>query len=283
MELPRLGRVGEGFEALKSRLGFSSTEQTDDYDEEYYENPEDGYDEYGEFEDGYEEYAPSGARSTSYAGSAMTDGASPRLVSMDDARESSRYAERPGRDQYADQGADSGSDVGYRPTHSPRKIERASDYLRSGDTNDLAQASEGRSDQRSPGYNSLFSPTSGASSVGAPSSIRERVGGFDSQDIYDRNSGVAHSSMRTLSILKPVSYGEVERIAKIVRAGDVVVLSLHNTPEHLSKRLLDFTFGVSSALDATVDCIADKVFVISRGRPLSDEEFSSLRNQGVVA
>ena len=83
-------------------------------------------------------------------------------------------------------------------------------------------------------------------------------------------------------MLKPSSYGEVERVAKIVKAGDVVVLSLRNTPDHLAKRILDFSFGVSSALDASVECIADKVFVILRGNALSADELTALRNQGVL-
>ena len=83
-------------------------------------------------------------------------------------------------------------------------------------------------------------------------------------------------------MLKPSSYGEVERVAKIVKAGDVVVLSLRNTPDHLAKRILDISFGVSSALDASVECIADKVFVILRGNALSADELTALRNQGVL-
>lgn len=83
-------------------------------------------------------------------------------------------------------------------------------------------------------------------------------------------------------MLKPASYAEVERIAKALKAGDVVVLALRNTPDNLSKRILDFSFGVSSALDASVDCVADKVFVISRGAALTDAERMSLRGQGVL-
>ena len=91
-----------------------------------------------------------------------------------------------------------------------------------------------------------------------------------------------HSPTRALTVLKPASYGEVERIAKALKAGDAVVLALRNTPDNLSKRILDFSFGVSSALDASVDCVADKVFVISRGAPLTDAERMSLRGQGVL-
>ena len=83
-------------------------------------------------------------------------------------------------------------------------------------------------------------------------------------------------------MLKPVEYAEVESIAKAVKAGDVVVLVLRNTPDSLSKRILDFSFGVSAALDASVECPADKVFAIARGTALSDAEKTNLRNQGVL-
>ena len=72
------------------------------------------------------------------------------------------------------------------------------------------------------------------------------------------------------------------RMRAALKAGDVVVLALRNTPDNLSKRILDFSFGVSSALDASVDCVADKVFVISRGAALTDAERMSLRGQGVL-
>ncbi|MEG2850944.1 MAG: cell division protein SepF, partial [Raoultibacter sp.] len=78
-----------------------------------------------------------------------------------------------------------------------------------------------------------------------------------------------------------VSYDEVQDVAKTLKAGDVVVLQLHNTPSQLSKRILDFAFGVSSALEASVDCVADKVFVITRGKEISPDERTKLRNQGV--
>ena len=93
---------------------------------------------------------------------------------------------------------------------------------------------------------------------------------------------VKHNPSRSVTVLKPASYAEVERIAKALKAGDVVVLALRNTPDNLSKRILDFSFGVSSALDASVDCVADKVFVISRGAALTDAERMSLRGQGVL-
>ena len=64
--------------------------------------------------------------------------------------------------------------------------------------------------------------------------------------------------------------------------GDVVVLDLAATPGDLAKRVLDFSFGVASALDARVDCIAEKVFIICRGEGLTLTERGSLRIQGII-
>lgn len=106
--------------------------------------------------------------------------------------------------------------------------------------------------------------------------------GFDPYEAYAGGGASAFSSTRSCTVLKPASYDEVERIAKVLKAGDVMVLALRNTPDPLAKRILDFSFGVSSALDASVECVADKVFAITRGTGLTDAERTTLRNQGVL-
>jgi cell division inhibitor SepF len=83
-------------------------------------------------------------------------------------------------------------------------------------------------------------------------------------------------------VILPASYGDVESVAHALKAGDVVVLGLKQTPGDLAKRVLDFSFGVASALDASVDCVADKVFVVCRGNGLSDGERLSLKSQGIL-
>ena len=92
----------------------------------------------------------------------------------------------------------------------------------------------------------------------------------------------SHKPTRNVIVLTPVAYDEVEHVARNLRAGDAVILSLRNTPSQLSKRILDFSFGVASALDATVDCISDKVFAITRVTALTDAELGRLRGQGVI-
>ena len=55
---------------------------------------------------------------------------------------------------------------------------------------------------------------------------------------------------RIVTIVKPESYDDAERIAKVLKSGDVAVVSLRSTPEALGKRILDFSFGVACAFEA---------------------------------
>lgn len=105
---------------------------------------------------------------------------------------------------------------------------------------------------------------------------------FDPYEAYSGAGAVAHAPSRSVVVLEPVQYAEVERVAKSLRAGDVVVLVLRNTQDQLAKRILDFSFGAASMVDARVDCIADKVFAISCGAALSDAERFELRSKGVM-
>ena len=108
------------------------------------------------------------------------------------------------------------------------------------------------------------------------------VSGYDPYASFQGSGAPTHTPTRKLKVLSPLSYGEVESIARALKAGDVVVLVLTRTPGDLAKRVLDFSFGVASALDASVDCVADKVFVVCRGQGLSETERSSLQAQGVI-
>ena len=83
-------------------------------------------------------------------------------------------------------------------------------------------------------------------------------------------------------MLKPATYEDVSSVAQSVRAGKIVALHLRQTDPALSKRVLDFSFGVASALNAQVDCIAEKTFVILQGKKLTLEEKHNLAKQGVL-
>lgn len=156
-------------------------------------------------------------------------------------------------------------------------------------------------DQRSPGLNGLFDPTSSPSDTGAihrsaPAASAEnsaaQTGAFAAHELSSVPSmpatapasepRVVARATRILTVIKPESYADAERIAKILKSGDVAVLSLRNTPEELGKRILDFSFGVACALDARVECVSGHVFAITRGAGLTEGETSRLRDQGLM-
>ncbi len=288
MELPKFNKPDGMLSSIKSKLGFASDQPQDAYRDQYYDEDYEDYGDYGHYGDDYADdqyggYIPAGSRGPSERGSHRSD-TSPRLVSIDDVRANTQIPDSLNRDPLPSRrnpDPDPDTARGYRAGGSfqPRKVEHASDYLRSTDTSDLPQGSGGGA--RSQGYDSLFSPTA-ASAGPVPARQASGAGAYDPYDSYAGTGVSSHAPSRSLNVLKPMSYSEVERIAKTVKAGDVVVLGLYNTPDQLAKRILDFSFGVSSALDASVECVADKVFVIIRGNGLSPEERMSLRNQGIL-
>lgn len=93
---------------------------------------------------------------------------------------------------------------------------------------------------------------------------------------------VVQRATRILTVIKPESYADAERISKILKAGDVAVLSLRSTPDALGKRILDFSFGVACALDARVECVSGHVFALTRGAGLTEGETNRLRDQGLM-
>lgn len=144
-------------------------------------------------------------------------------------------------------------------------------------------------EQRSPGLNSLFETSSQPAHAAAPAS---ETGAIRASSVVPEAQGPAASPVveprvtqratRILTVIKPESYAEAERIAKILKSGDVAVLSLRNTPEALGKRILDFSFGVACALDARVECVSGHVFALTRGIGLTDGEAARLRDQGLM-
>lgn len=314
MELPKIKKSEHGMlEGIKSKLGFADANQQ--YDDGYYDEGFDDYsEEYGEYgpdynEDDfpaddapgsrYEPYAPvtsrparaSHARSSA-RGSSVTP---PKLVSIDDVRAHTQVPESLNRDPLPPRRVTAASSGSF---HGDRTMVDAAQPAPA--NTPIARATAAANRERSESLNSLFTSTSDDSLgsmppvSGGPVQTTAAASGatvaaatvtttaFDPFDAYAGTGASKHNPSRSVTVLKPASYSEVERVAKALKAGDVVVLALRNTPDNLSKRILDFSFGVSSALDASVDCVADKVFAISRGAALTDAERMSLRGQGVL-
>lgn len=124
----------------------------------------------------------------------------------------------------------------------------------------------------------ISAPKSGTSQPASSASSSSR-------DPFSGYTGTPTGSLspcRRLEVFRPVAYGEVENVARSLKAGDVVVLSLSLTRPELAKRILDFTFGVASALEGTVDRLADKVFVITRSGAITEDERAQLRSAGII-
>ncbi|MDR1083171.1 MAG: cell division protein SepF [Coriobacteriales bacterium] len=82
---------------------------------------------------------------------------------------------------------------------------------------------------------------------------------------------------RRIEHIRPMSYGDAEQVALELKKGVVVVLDLRTTRPELAKRILDFSFGVASALEGQVDRHLDRVYAFSRNGPLTDEERAAIR------
>ncbi|MEY8562111.1 cell division protein SepF [Eggerthellaceae bacterium 3-80] len=291
------------FDGLKSKLGFAEAEgevvgdqyfddASDDYGEGYDEFEEygpsyqadDGYRDRSSVRESYDRYANPSIRPAHAA--SRRESSSPRLVSIEDVRARTQIPESLKRDPLPPRHVSSASSSRYQ---SERTMVDPATSAHAGTPNARAQASSAltpssaassaSAQERSESLNSLFSPTTDS----AASTSRASDGrAYDPYDAYSGSVTGKHTPTRSLTVIKPASYAEAERVAKALKAGDVVVLALRNTPDTLAKRILDFSFGASSALDASVECIADKVFAISRGAALSQAELTMLKNQGVL-
>ena len=245
------GGVGGMLGDLKSRLGLGQKDE-DRYDDDYDDYEDDYEDDYDDRNDSkYRGYG------SDYKDDEPVGGYRP--ISTGSSRSS-----RSSRDLSSN--LVSIDDV-KASTRVPDRFNR--DSLDGGDTSYPSSYSSTRDSRtRSEGLDSLFEPSSSRS--------------YDPYEAYSTSTPGTYSSARSLTVIKPVVYGDVERVARAVKSGDVVVLAMKNTPDELSKRILDFSFGVASALEANVECPGPKVFAIARGAGITEAEKISLRSQGVL-
>lgn len=288
MDFPRPSMsASELFGDLKDKLGFGggrSDRRDDYYDDPYYDDYDDSASGSGTYDSGYDadtygdpydrlEYTTRSTGASRSLGSRSNRFSSPQLVSSGDIRSTtSAYG-------VADVSPKPQVKV---PSVTPAEEERdsvskiAEDFsIPASSYTDFVSPykhnTQVSSASKSAGLDSLFTPSTGSSPDAAASSS-------------DAQGQTAHStsSAREITVLKPASYEDVSSVAHSVRSGHIVVLSLRQTDPALSKRVLDFSFGVASALTAQVDCIAEKTFVILQGKELTLEEKHNLAKQGVL-
>ena len=300
MAMPKFNKPEGMLDSIKSKLGFSDAGSG--YGDSYARgrNDFDDFDDYDDDDDdqddapssNYDPYSPVTTRPARgnharVSSTAQSGGYRPaKLVSIDDVRAHTTVPDSLNRDPLPPRKVSTSSSFGNRTMVEPAFSVPAN--------TPNGRAAAAANQERSESLNALFTSTaaeagnseaataSAASAATASAKPKPAASSFDPYKAYEGTATGMHSPTRSVTVIKPASYGEVEKVAKALKAGDAVVLALKSTPDELAKRVLDFSFGVSSALDASVDCIADKVFVIARGAALSESERASLQTQGIL-
>ena len=292
------GYYDEGYDSYGEydELGYDQGYGAQGYDQGY-DGYDDGYGAEGDYDE-YDRYAPQPRGGRSAGGSSL-----PRLVSMNDARASARRA-TPYQESRADRfstprGFSSGRDMydsslpyEMTPEGSAAASARGTRRYEEGfvspyEAADAARGSSGYADEAL----SRTSADLGASSASIQertsaslAALRERIAssGTVRSSASTSAAAPAPAGPRKVTVVKPIRYGEADRIPAALKKGDAVVLVLKGVSGGLDKRILDFSFGAASSLDAEVECIADKVFFIAKGSGLADDERASLQAQGVL-
>lgn len=247
---------------MKDRLGFGGKPEWADDDAEYYEDDvvyDDDYDDYGDT--GVEERRGSTRRSevisfdsynpSNFEHVTLSSDRKPRVASYDSLDSSTR------------------SSRGYSSRSS------SSSYGRG-----VGTSSSRRDTSRSVGEPTWSAPQD-------PSFLDSPAPTHTSRDPYASLGSdflkIKGNPAGRLEIVCPKAYADIEKVANAAKAGKTVILNVVDTKASLAKRILDFSFGVASALNLNVGKAAERVFVISKSfEPLSEEDREYLVSQDVL-
>jgi cell division inhibitor SepF len=116
-----------------------------------------------------------------------------------------------------------------------------------------------------------------ATSERRTTSLRPVSGGrAGARDSNSRNGGDVR-----VHFVAPKSFNDVQDVADKFKDTIPVILNLQGTDTDLSKRLIDFSSGLTYALDGGMQRIADKVFLLTpRNVEVSAEERARLVEKG---
>jgi cell division inhibitor SepF len=97
-----------------------------------------------------------------------------------------------------------------------------------------------------------------------------------------RMEGVVHAVPSVqVHLVVPRSFNDAQQIADRFKGSMPVILNLQGADQELSKRLIDFTSGLTYALDGGMQRVADKVFLLTpRNVEVSAEERQRLIERG---
>jgi cell division inhibitor SepF len=96
-----------------------------------------------------------------------------------------------------------------------------------------------------------------------------------------RRLEAAPSPSVKVHLVLPRSFNDAQQIADRFKEGVPVILNLQATDQELSKRLIDFSSGLTYALNGGMQRVADKVFLLTpRNVEVSAEERARLLERG---
>ncbi len=96
-----------------------------------------------------------------------------------------------------------------------------------------------------------------------------------------RPVAVAPAPSVRVHLVLPRSFNDAQQIADKFKDAIPVILNLQGTDQELSKRLIDFTSGLTYALDGGMQRVADKVFLLTpRNVEVSAEERARMLERG---
>jgi cell division inhibitor SepF len=92
---------------------------------------------------------------------------------------------------------------------------------------------------------------------------------------------VPNPSNVRVHLILPRSFNDAQQIADKFKQGMPVILNLQGADAELSKRLIDFTSGLTYALNGGMQRVADKVFLLTpRNVEVSAEQRAALLERG---
>ena len=96
----------------------------------------------------------------------------------------------------------------------------------------------------------------------------------------ESTASAAAASVR-VHLVVPRSFNDAQQVADKFKEGIPVILNLQGTDADLSKRLIDFSSGLTYALSGGMQRVADKVFLLTpRNVEVSAEERARLLERG---
>ncbi len=112
----------------------------------------------------------------------------------------------------------------------------------------------------------------------------------DYDDVFGDERPVSRPSIRAVEsrpahtqvhLVVPKSFNDAQQIADKFKASVPVILNMQSAENDLAKRLIDFSSGLTYALDGGMQRIADKVFMLTpRNVEVSAEERARLLEKG---